>query len=122
MEPTPAPIPTGSAASLVVIDPNGHRHRVSIDPLPFQIGRHSDNHLVIRDSRVSRNHARIVLENGAYVLEDAGSTPGTFVNSKRITRATLGNSDKIEFGSSDSYHLIFAFDGAELKRLMEQVA
>ncbi|HUA58412.1 MAG TPA: SpoIIE family protein phosphatase [Verrucomicrobiae bacterium] len=108
--------------SLVVIDPNGHRSRVSIDPLPFQIGRHSDNNLVIRDSRVSRNHARIVAEADQYVLEDTGSTHGTFVNGKRITRHALHTSDKIEFGTQDSYQLVFALDGAELKRLLEHLA
>jgi serine phosphatase RsbU (regulator of sigma subunit) len=106
----------------VVIDPNGHRTRVHIDPLPFQIGRHSDNSLVIRDSRVSRNHSRIVAEGGEYFLEDCGSTHGTYLNGVRITRHILRTSDRIEFGTSDSYQLMFALDGAELKRLLEQVA
>jgi serine phosphatase RsbU (regulator of sigma subunit)/pSer/pThr/pTyr-binding forkhead associated (FHA) protein len=113
----PAPAP----ASLVVIDPNGHRTRVPIDPLPFQIGRQADNHLVIRDSRVSRIHARIVNVGGHLQVEDCGSTHGTFVNGKRLTRHKLENSDRIEFGTEDSYQLIFALDGAELKRLLEQV-
>ena len=47
-------------ASLVVIDPNGHRTRVAIDPLPFSVGRQPESNLIIRDSRVSRTHARIV--------------------------------------------------------------
>ncbi|MGA2270389.1 MAG: SpoIIE family protein phosphatase [Bryobacteraceae bacterium] len=108
-------------ASLVVTDPNGHRTRVAIDPLPFRIGRQPESHLIIRDSRVSRAHARIVLENGEYVIEDCGSLHGTWVNGKRITRQALRNSDKIEFGAQDSYQLVFALDGAELKRLMEQM-
>ena len=109
-------------ASLVVIDPNGHRTRVAIDPLPFRIGRQPDSNLIIRDSRASRTHARIVEENGEYVIEDCGSLHGTYVNGKRITRQALRDSDKIEFGAQDSYQLIFALDGAELKRLMEQVS
>ena len=108
-------------ASLVVIDPNGHRTRVAIDPLPFSIGRQPESNLIIRDSRVSRTHARIVVENGEYAIDDCGSLHGTYVNGKRITRHALRNSDKIEFGAQDSYQLIFALDGAELKRLMEQV-
>ena len=107
-------------ASLIVMDPSGHRVRVELQPLPFRIGRHAENHLVIRDSRASRNHARIVAENGNYVLEDGGSRHGTFVNSERITRHVLNSSDRIEFGFPDSYQLTFAFDGAELTRLMEQ--
>jgi serine phosphatase RsbU (regulator of sigma subunit)/pSer/pThr/pTyr-binding forkhead associated (FHA) protein len=108
-------------ASLVVIDPNGHRTRVAIDPLPFSIGRQPESNLIIRDSRISRIHARIVEENGEYAIEDCGSLHGTYVNAKRVTRQALRNSDKIEFGAQDSYQLIFALDGAELKRLMEQV-
>jgi phosphoserine phosphatase RsbU/P len=108
-------------ASLVVIDPSGHRTRVPVAPIPFLIGRQPDNHLVLRDSRASRSHARIVAEGGGYVIEDAGSRHGTFVNGKRIRRHELRNSDRIEFGVQDSYQLVFALDGAELKRLMEQV-
>src|ERR1035437_1652396 len=109
-------------ASLVVIDPNGHRTRVAVDPLPGAIGRQPEGNLIIRDSRVSRTHARIVEENGEYAIEDCGSLHGTYVNGKRIARQALRNSDKIEFGAQDSYQLIFALDGAELKRLMEQVS
>ena len=108
-------------ASLVVVDPNGHRTRVAIDPLPFRIGRQPESDLIIRDSRVSRAHARIVVEGGEYVVEDCSSLHGTHVNGKRISRQALRNSDKIEFGAQDSYQLVFALDGAELKQLMEQV-
>jgi serine phosphatase RsbU (regulator of sigma subunit)/pSer/pThr/pTyr-binding forkhead associated (FHA) protein len=94
---------------------------VPVDPIPFLIGRQPENHLILRDSRVSRSHARIVVENGAYVLEDIGSRHGTFVNGKRVKRKHLENTDRVEFGAQDSYQLLFALDGAELKRLMEQV-
>ena len=111
-----------ASASIVVVDPNGNRKRVPVEPLPFLIGRQPDNHLILRDSRVSRAHTRIVVENGAYVLEDIGSRHGTFVNGKRVQRKVLENSDRIELGAQDSYQLLFALDGAELKRIMEQVA
>ncbi len=121
MEPEAALVPAAGPASLVVVDPNGHRKRVPVDPIPFLIGRQPENHLILRDSRVSRSHARIVVENGVYVLEDSGSRHGTFVNGMRIQRQALENADRVEFGAQDSYHLLFALDGAELKRLMEQV-
>jgi serine phosphatase RsbU (regulator of sigma subunit) len=121
MGPKATAAPGPAPASLVVVDPSGHRARVSIDPLPFQIGRMADNHLVIRDSRVSRIHARISATGERLVVEDCGSTHGTFVNGQRIARHTLDNSDRIEFGTPDSYQLIFTPDGAELKRLLEHV-
>ena len=108
-------------ASLIVIDPNGQRSRLPLAPLPFRIGRQADNDFVIRDSRASRVHARITPENGQYTIEDAGSRHGTFVNGKRIRKQALHNADKIEFGVEDSYQLVFALDGAELKRLIEQL-
>ena len=74
MEPKSAAMPGPAPASLVVIDPSGHRTRVTIDAIPFQIGRQADKNLVIRDSRVSRVHARIVAEGDRYLVEDCGST------------------------------------------------
>ena len=121
MRPETAAAAGPAPASLVVVDPNGHRTRAPIDPLPFRIGRMADNHLVIRDGRVSRIHARISAVGGRFVVEDCGSTHGTFVNGKRIARHTLEASDRIEFGTPDSYQLIFTPDGAELKRMLERV-
>src|SRR5437763_596421 len=115
MEPALASAPMPSA-SLVVIDPHGHRNRVAISPLPFRIGRQPESDLIIRDNRASRMHSRILFEDGEYWIEDCDSRHGTFVNGQRITRQTLHNSDKVEFGAQDSYQLIFALDGAELKR------
>jgi len=105
----------------MVIDPNGHRTRVRIEPLPFRIGRQPESDLIIRDTRASRAHARILVEKSEYVLEDCGSRHGTFVNGKRITRQPLHNSDRIDLGAQDSYQLIFAVDGADLKRLVDQM-
>jgi serine phosphatase RsbU (regulator of sigma subunit)/pSer/pThr/pTyr-binding forkhead associated (FHA) protein len=105
----------------MVVDPNGHRTRVRIEPIPFRIGRQPESDLIIRDSRASRTHARILFEQGEYVIEDCGSRHGTLVNGQRITRQPLHNSDRIELGAQDSYQLIFALDGAELKRLVDQM-
>ncbi len=117
-----APSAAPETATLVVVDPNGHRSRMPLEPLPFHIGRHADNQLIIRDSRASRAHAQIVFENGQYWLEDCGSRHGTFLNGQRVTRAALRQADLIEFGARDSYQAIFTLDGAEWKRLAEQMA
>lgn len=121
MDPAPGAAIPLEPASFLIVDPHGHRTRVALDPLPFRIGRSPDSNLIIRDSRASRAHARVFAEESGYWIEDLGSRHGTFVNGKRITRQALRNSDKVEFGAQDSYQLIFALDGAELKRLMEQL-
>ena len=105
-DPRPAPAP----ASLIIVDPNGKRSRVEIAPLPFTIGRQAGNHFVVRDSRASRTHARIICEGLQYGIEDCGSRHGVFVNGARITRHALKSSDRIDFGITDSYHFYFALN------------
>jgi serine phosphatase RsbU (regulator of sigma subunit) len=105
-----APSSAPAAASLIVVDPNGQRTRVELAPIPFNIGRQAGNHFVVRDSRASRTHARIVAEGLQYAIEDNGSRHGVFVNGARITRQALKSSDRIDFGISDSYHFYFAMN------------
>lgn len=49
------------------------------------MGRDITNDIVINDPEISRKHARLTLQSGGYLLEDLGSTNGTFVDGKRIT-------------------------------------
>lgn len=107
-------------ATLVVVNPSGNRTKLPLHPLPFTIGRQSDNHLVIRDNRASRNHARIGFENGEYYVEDLKSSHGIFVNGTRVTRQRLYGSDRIEFGFPDSYSLVFTFEDDEIQKILEQ--
>ncbi len=62
------------------------------------IGRKNAN-LILDDETVSRQHARVYLENGNYVIEDLGSTNGTFINGSRITRSVVKPNDLIRIGS-----------------------
>ena len=48
------------------------------------IGRDATNEITINDAEVSRRHARLTFQGGKYVLEDLGSTNGTFVNGQRL--------------------------------------
>ncbi len=48
------------------------------------IGRDTSNDIVINDAEVSRKHARLILQGGGFVLEDLGSTNGTFVDGQRL--------------------------------------
>jgi sigma-B regulation protein RsbU (phosphoserine phosphatase) len=110
-----------SPAALLVLSPSGQRSRVEVEPVPFLIGRHVDNHLVLRDNRASRNHSRILIEDGNYVLEDLNSRHGTWVNGSRIARHTLRNSDRIDFGVRDSYQLTFAIETGGFHRILDNL-
>jgi pSer/pThr/pTyr-binding forkhead associated (FHA) protein len=59
------------------------------------IGRRLENHLVIDDPRISRNHAQLRSINGRYVLFDLNSTGGTFVNGQRTSQTVLYPGDVI---------------------------
>ena len=48
------------------------------------VGRDSTNDVVITDAEISRRHARLTFQGGKYILEDLGSTNGTFVNGQRL--------------------------------------
>lgn len=61
----------------------------------INIGRRSDNHLVLPDPRVSRTHAQIRAIRGQYVLFDLNSTGGTMVNGRRVHQCALKPGDVI---------------------------
>src|SRR5271154_5266972 len=107
-----------SSHRLVVIEPNGTRREMLVTPLPFRIGRQAENELTLRDSRISRQQAQILSVNGALVLEDSGSRHGTFVNGRKVLRHELQPNDKIEFGVTDSYGLIYIGEGATIEELV----
>lgn len=48
------------------------------------IGRDPANSITINDAEISRKHSRLSFQGGKYVLEDLGSTNGTFVNGQRL--------------------------------------
>lgn len=56
------------------------------------------NEIVLDDPAVSREHARIKLENGQFVLYDLASSGGTRVNGANIVRQPLANGDAIQIG------------------------
>lgn len=105
--PTPAsaipghvgPAATATSASRLVITA-GPREGMEI-PLPSQpltIGRSSESGLVIRDDYTSTHHARLMLLNDAWVIQDLDSTNGTFLEGTRVvvpTQIPLGASIKI---------------------------
>src|ERR1700735_2890830 len=94
---------TGRAPALAVTNPSGNRSRVSIESVPFLIGRQGENNLVLRDNRISRSHARISGDHGEHFVEDLDSRHGVFVNGQRVKRHKLKDGDRIDFGFPDSY-------------------
>ncbi len=64
----------------------------------FTIGRKGTCDLSLKYEGVSREHARIVFEDGGYVVEDLGSSNGTLVRGTRITRHPLTHGDILQFG------------------------
>jgi DNA-binding winged helix-turn-helix (wHTH) protein len=65
------------------------------------IGRSSDCRVRVDCTRVSRHHARIVVESERATLEDGPSRNGTFLGGKRLTKpALLEFGDEIRIGSA----------------------
>jgi phosphoserine phosphatase RsbU/P len=109
------------APRLVVIEPSGVRREVPISASPFRIGRQAGGELMLRDSRISRQQAQILAENGNWILEDLGSRHGTFVNGEKALRHELHPQDRIDFGMPDSYKLVYLGEGATIEELVNRV-
>ncbi|MFO7743013.1 MAG: winged helix-turn-helix domain-containing protein [Anaerolineae bacterium] len=63
-------------------DPTGREHALGDDLIT--IGRAVENDVVVTSRRVSREHARLRREGWRVILEDLGSTNGTFLNGERV--------------------------------------
>lgn len=104
-----SPGPTASAAASALTEPLDRRpplasertaHRLVITSGPREgmelqlpedqlaIGRSSESGLVIRDDYTSTHHARLMLWNDEWVIQDLDSTNGTFVDGSRVTLPT----------------------------------
>jgi predicted component of type VI protein secretion system len=63
------------------------------------LGRDLNNDIVINDPEISRRHSRLFLQGNSYVLEDMGSTNGTFANGQRLMGThILRPGDVVTFG------------------------
>ncbi|HZN41906.1 MAG TPA: FHA domain-containing protein [Planctomycetota bacterium] len=62
------------------------------------VGRVAGCDIVINDAKASRRHARFVVESGVVEIEDLGSSNGTLLNSKPVTRRLLRDGDQVQIG------------------------
>ena len=97
---------SGVFPSLILVQGNEQR-ALLLDHTPFTVGRKVDKDLVIADPRVSRDHALITTDQGAFFVQDQGSKHGTFVNGQKVERQKLQRNDRLEFGVRDGAYVIF---------------
>jgi phosphoserine phosphatase RsbU/P len=84
-------------AWLIALDGEHGGRRFTLDA-PCLVGRGPYNHVVLDDTRVSRQHAKISPESGGHVVYDLNSANGTFVNDVQVKRQKLAPNDLVRFG------------------------
>ena len=83
----------------IVLNFNGRQ----VSETPFSgaeltIGRGAGNDIMIDNPAISSRHARVFKEKDFIVIEDLGSTNGTFVNGGKIKKAVINSRDEITLG------------------------
>ncbi|MEC9093446.1 MAG: FHA domain-containing protein, partial [Planctomycetota bacterium] len=77
----------------------GRKFELSQDLL--QLGRDSQNSIVVNDREASRHHAKIIKTSAQqYEVRDQQSSNGTFVNNRKIVSHTLRNGDRLKIGKT----------------------
>jgi adenylate cyclase len=81
-----------------ITNKEGRIYNYNIPKDDITIGRGKDNDIVLDDSTVSRNHAKVKRHDNEYVLVDLGSFNGTKVNGKLVQSTKLQHNDLIRIG------------------------
>ncbi len=86
----PKPQRPGRGAPRFLVVTEGALSGVSIDLTDQQItmGRANDATLVLNDDYASTHHARIFPQDGQWIVEDLGSTNGTYLDRQKVIRPT----------------------------------
>ncbi len=86
-------------ASLVTVKGPNPGRSFDLKPSGTSIGRQPDVDIYLESLAVSRQHARILCNNGQFFVEDLGSSNGTYVNGEKILdRRSLGEHDMVQIG------------------------
>jgi len=85
-------------AKLIMFREDGRRRDFALVPGVTTIGRKNDCSIRIPLNVVSRRHAEIVVGESEVVIRDLGAANGTYVNAKKIDKASLSPGDKVMIG------------------------
>jgi pSer/pThr/pTyr-binding forkhead associated (FHA) protein len=77
----------------------GKRHELSAPRAV--LGRSRECDITLEDANVSRRHAEVRREDGAWWIVDLGSTNGVEVNGERVDRARLSHGDRVVLGQTE---------------------
>lgn len=80
----PAPAPNSLPRMLVVTEGSLKGTTITLGQAPILIGRAPECTLVLEDDFASGRHARLSLQQGTWMVEDLGSTNGTFLGRNRV--------------------------------------
>ena len=90
-------LPTDAAVLIVRSGPQAG-DRFTLKDGVTRLGRHPDSEIILDDITVSRRHVEIERTDEGYVVTDAGSLNGTYVNQERVDRAVLHHGDELQIG------------------------
>ena len=71
------------------------KDEVELHPDVTTIGRSANSDIKIDNAGVSAHHAKIIKVGENFIIEDAGSRNGIFINGKRVSRQTLKDGDEV---------------------------
>jgi hypothetical protein len=88
------------ATTVLLIRAGGGREgeAIPLDTDVLTIGRSPHSDIFLDDVTVSRHHARVMRDEGGFLVEDLNSLNGTYVNRKRIERHRLVEGDELQIG------------------------
>jgi hypothetical protein len=66
----------------------------------FHMGRHAQCEIVLKDPEISRRHLRVSRVGDEWVIDDLGSTNGTWVNGQRIAKQGISPGDQVDIGQT----------------------